>query len=317
MPERSPARGRSPADPPTLQTAVDNGATASLSQNQWYFIRRQLRQDKAALLGAALLLVIIALTMLADLVAPHDPLEQSRDSRDLLVAPNAEHLMGTDDLRRDVFSRVLFGGRTTISVGVISISAAISVGLVLGLMAGYFGGGVDDVISRILDIMLTLPAILMAIVVVTILGAGLQNAMLAVSIASMPAFARLVRGDTLVEKNKIYVEGSRSMGASHWHIMWQHILPNVISSVIVVGTLRVASAIQIAAGLSFLGLGAQIPHPEWGAMLSLGRNYIRSGEWWMTVFPGLAIFVTVMCINLLGDGLRDALDPRLRGTGPS
>ena len=154
----------------------------------------------------------------------------------------------------------------------------------------------------------------MAIVVVTILGAGLQNAMLAVSIASMPAFARLVRGDTLVEKNKIYVESSRAMGASHWHIMWQHILPNVVSSVIVVGTLRVASAIQIAAGLSFLGLGAQIPHPEWGAMLSLGRNYIRSGQWWMTVFPGLAIFITVMCINLLGDGLRDALDPKTAGT---
>lgn len=312
MPERSPTAG-----PPAIRTLTDRGEASTRSQNQWYFIRRQLRQDKAALAGGALLLIIIALTMLADLVAPHDPLEQSRDSRDLLAPPNAEHWMGTDDLRRDVLSRVLHGGRTTISVGVVSISAAISVGLVLGLMAGYFGGGVDDLISRILDIMLTLPAILMAIVVVTILGAGLQNAMLAVSIASMPAFARLVRGDTLVEKNKIYVEGSRSMGASHWHIMWQHILPNVISSVIVVGTLRVASAIQIAAGLSFLGLGAQIPHPEWGAMLSLGRNYIRSGQWWMTVFPGLAIFITVMCINLLGDGLRDALDPRLRGTGPT
>ncbi len=305
MPERSPA----------LRTPLEDGAHAAHSQNQWYFIRRQLRQDKAALLGGALLLVIIALTMLADVVSPYHPLEQGKDSADLLVPPNPRHWMGTDDLRRDVLSRVLHGGRTTISVGVVSIGAAVSVGLVLGLMAGYFGGNVDDVISRILDIMLTLPAILMAIVVVTILGAGLQNAMLAVSIASMPAFARLVRGDTLVEKNKIYVEGSRSMGASHWHIMWQHILPNVLSSIIVVGTLRVASAIQIAAGLSFLGLGAQIPHPEWGAMLSLGRNYIRSGQWWMTVFPGMAIFITVMCINLLGDGLRDALDPRLRGSG--
>ena len=314
MPERSPPAGQPTAAPPAIRALTDRGETSGHSQNQWYFIRRQLRQDKAALAGGALLLIIIALTMLADLVAPYDPLEQSRDSADLLAPPNAQHWMGTDDLRRDILSRVLHGGRTTISVGVISISAAISVGLVLGLMAGYFGGGVDDLISRILDIMLTLPAILMAIVVVTILGAGLQNAMLAVSIASMPAFARLVRGDTMVEKNKIYVEGSRSMGGSHWHIMWQHILPNVISSVIVVGTLRVASAIQIAAGLSFLGLGAQIPHPEWGAMLSLGRNYIRSGEWWMTVFPGLAIFITVMCINLLGDGLRDALDPRLRGT---
>ena len=294
---------------PVVQTL-----TVPHTQNQWFFIRRQLQRDKAALAGGALLLVIIALTSLAALVAPYDPLEQSTDSADLLTPPSAQHWMGTDDLRRDVLSRVLHGGRTTISVGVFSISAAVSAGLVLGLVAGYFGGYVDDIISRLLDVLLTLPAILLAIVVVTILGPGLQNAMLAVGIASMPAFARLVRGDTLVEKNKTYVEGSRAMGASHWHIMWQHILPNVLSSVIVVSTLRVASAIQIAAGLSFLGLGAQIPHPEWGAMLSLGRNYMRSGQWWMTVFPGLAIFITVMCINLLGDGLRDALDPRLRGT---
>ncbi len=307
MPERAPRRARRVR--PVVQTL-----TVPHTQNQWFFIRRQLQRDKAALAGGALLLVIIALTSLAALVAPYDPLEQSTDSADLLTPPSAQHWMGTDDLRRDVLSRVLHGGRTTISVGVISISAAVSAGLVLGLVAGYFGGYVDDVISRLLDVLLTLPAILLAIVVITILGAGLQNAMLAVGIASMPAFARLVRGDTLVEKNKTYVEGSRAMGASHWHIMWQHILPNVLSSVIVVSTLRVASAIQIAAGLSFLGLGAQIPHPEWGAMLSLGRNYMRSGQWWMTVFPGLAIFITVMCINLLGDGLRDALDPRLRGT---
>ncbi len=307
MPERAPRRARRVR--PVVQTL-----TVPHTQNQWFFIRRQLQRDKAALAGGALLLVIIALTSLAALVAPYDPLEQSTDSADLLTPPSAQHWMGTDDLRRDVLSRVLHGGRTTISVGVFSISAAVSAGLVLGLVAGYFGGYVDDIISRLLDVLLTLPAILLAIVVVTILGAGLQNAMLAVGIASMPAFARLVRGDTLVEKNKTYVEGSRAMGASHWHIMWQHILPNVLSSVIVVSTLRVASAIQIAAGLSFLGLGAQIPHPEWGAMLSLGRNYMRSGQWWMTVFPGLAIFITVMCINLLGDGLRDALDPRLRGT---
>ena len=307
MPESTPRRARRVR--PVVQTL-----TVPHTQNQWFFIRRQLQRDKAALVGGALLLVIIALTSLAALVAPYDPLEQSTDSADLLTPPSAQHWMGTDDLRRDVLSRVLHGGRTTISVGVFSISAAVSAGLVLGLVAGYFGGYVDDIISRLLDVLLTLPAILLAIVVVTILGPGLQNAMLAVGIASMPAFARLVRGDTLVEKNKTYVEGSRAMGASHWHIMWQHILPNVLSSVIVVSTLRVASAIQIAAGLSFLGLGAQIPHPEWGAMLSLGRNYMRSGQWWMTVFPGLAIFITVMCINLLGDGLRDALDPRLRGT---
>jgi len=150
-------------------------------------------------------------------------------------------------------------------------------------------------------------------VIVAILGAGLENAMIAVAISSMPSFGRLVRSETLVEKNKVYVESSRALGGSDPHIMLRHILPNVIQSVIVVGTLRVATAIQIAAGLSFLGLGAQPPNPEWGAMLSSGRNFMRSGQWWMTVFPGLAIFITIMAINLLGDGLRDALDPRLRG----
>lgn len=298
---------------------VDKGADvarlqATKPRSQWYFVRRQLLRDKAAVIGGILLLIIILLTIFAPVITPYDPLAQSLDPADHLAAPSAAHPMGTDDLRRDVLSRVLVGGQTTISVGVISITGAIVGGLFLGLIAGYFGGSVDNIISRLIDIMLTLPGILLAIVVIAILGAGLENAMIAVAISSVPSFARLVRGDTLVEKHKTYVEGSRSMGGSHSHIILRHILPNVVQSVIVVGTLRVATAIQIAAGLSFLGLGAQPPNPEWGAMLSNGRNYMRSGEWWMTIFPGLAIFITVMCINLLGSGLRDALDPRLRGS---
>jgi ABC-type dipeptide/oligopeptide/nickel transport system permease subunit len=209
-------------------------------------------------------------------------------------------------------SRVLAGGRTTIEVSFLSVVGAAAVGLIFGLAAGYFGGVVDDVISRLIDALMTLPCILLAIAVVTILGPGLQNAMIAVAIAGMPIFARLVRGVTLAEKHKTYIESSRVIGATAWRIITQHILPNVFSSVIVLCTLNIANAIQIAASLSFLGLGAQPPDPEWGAMLSSGRDYILSGQWWLTVFPGLAIFITVMAINLVGDGLRDALDPRLR-----
>lgn len=298
-------------------TAADQAAIAHLQlsrpRSQWFFVRRQLLRDKAAMAGAIILSIIVTLTILAPVFAPFDPTAQSRDPGDRLAPPSMEHLMGTDDLRRDTFSRVLYGGQTTLRVGAISVFGAVIVGVVLGLSAGYFGGRVDSVISRLLDTVMTLPGILLAIVIVTILGTGLTNAMIAVAISNIPTIARLVRGDTMVEKNKVYVEASRSMGGSHRHIMFAHILPNVAQSVIVIATLHVASAIQIAAGLSFLGLGAQPPHPEWGSMLNEGRNYMRSGEWWLTLFPGLAIFITVIAINLLGDGLRDALDPRLRG----
>ena len=296
---------------------ADDAAIAQLKltkpHSQWYFVRRQLLRDKAAMAGGIVLIIILTLTIFAAAIAPFDPIAQSRDAADRLAPPSAVHPMGTDDLRRDTFSRVLYGGQTTLRVGVISVAGAVSAGLVLGLISGYFGGRLDDLISRLLDTLMTLPGILLSIVIITILGTGLTNAMLAVAISNMPTIARLVRGDTMVEKNKVYIEASRSMGGSHRHIMLVHILPNVIQSVIVIATLHVASAIQIAAGLSFLGLGAQPPNPEWGSMLNDGRDYMRSGEWWLTVFPGLAIFITVIAINLLGDGLRDALDPRLRG----
>ena len=295
----------------------DEAAIAHLKlnkpRNQWYFVRRQLLRDKAAMAGGIVLLIILTLTILAPVFAPFDPIAQSTDPADRLAPPSAIHPMGTDDLRRDTFSRVLYGGQTTLRVGVIAVAVAVIFGTVFGLFSGYFGGQVDNVISRLLDTLMTLPGILLAIVIVTILGTGLTNAMFAVAISNMPTIARLVRGDTMVEKNKVYVEASRAMGGSHGHIMFAHILPNVSQSIIVIATLHVASAIQIAAGLSFLGLGAQPPNPEWGSMLNDGRDYMRSGEWWLTVFPGLAIFVTVIAINLLGDGLRDALDPRLRG----
>ncbi len=265
------------------------------------------------MLGAGILFIILLLVIFAPMITPFDPLEQSEDAADFLTAPSMAHPMGTDELRRDIFSRVLYGGRTTIQAGALSVLGATVIGLILGLISGYYGGMTDELISRMIDVVLTLPGILLAIVVVAILGPGLRNAMIAVAITYIPIFARLVRGVTLTEKNKTYVEAAHAVGGTTWHIMRKHLLRNVLAPVIVMGTLSVASAIQVAAGLSFLGLGAQPPAPEWGAMLSNGRSFLRSGEWWMTVFPGVAIFIVVLSMNLLGDGLRDALDPRLRG----
>jgi peptide/nickel transport system permease protein len=281
-------------------------------RSQWRRFTHIFVRDRAALAGACIMVMILALVVLSPVISPYDPLYQSTDPADHLAAPSERHIMGTDDLRRDIFSRVLSGGATTIQAGVFSIAGAVTVGMILGLIAGYFGNSTDQVISRIIDVLMTLPGVLLAIVVIAILGPGLGNAMIAVAIANIPLYVRLVRGSTMAEKNKAYVEGSICMGGSSWHIIFHHVLPNIIPPVLVTATLSVATAIQIAAGLSFLGLGAQPPNPEWGSMLSTGRNYMRSGEWWMTVFPGLAIFLTVLAINLLGDGLRDALDPRLR-----
>lgn len=286
--------------------------TETRARSPWYFVWRQFRRDKAAIAGVAILLLVLLLTALAPRIAPYDPLFQSAESEDRLAAPSAEHPLGTDDLRRDILSRILHGGQTTIRVGFLSVTGAMTAGLLLGMVAGFYGGWVDNVISRSIDILLTLPGILLAIVVVAILGSGLENAMIAVAISGMPVFARVARGATLSEKNKVYVDCAHATGATNGWLILRHILPNVLPPVVVLGTLYVATAIQVAAGLSFLGLGAQPPNPEWGAMLSQGRDYMRTGEWWMTVFPGAAIFVTVMAINLVGDGLRDALDPRLR-----
>jgi ABC-type dipeptide/oligopeptide/nickel transport system permease subunit len=281
------------------------------SRSPWYYAWRQFRRDKAAMAGVAVLLLVLALTAFSPLIAPYDPLFQSSDREDRLAPPSAEHPLGTDDLRRDMLSRILHGGQTTIRIGFVSVAGAMTVGLLVGISAGFYGGWVDQVIGRVLDVVLTLPGILLAIVIVAILGAGLQNAMLAIAVSAIPVFARVARGATLSEKNKVYVDCAHATGATNRYLMLRHILPNVFPPVAVLGTLYIATAIQVAAGLSFLGLGAQPPHPEWGAMLSQGRDYMRTGEWWMTVFPGMAIFITVMAINLVGDGLRDALDPRL------
>jgi len=279
---------------------IDRGGAGRFD---WY----RLFHNRSAVVGAAIVAVVIVLGLLAPVLAPSDP---EALTPDVLAAPSLHHLFGTDELGRDIFSRVLYGARITPYVGLAAVGIALVFGVTLGLLAGYGPAVLDDVVMRVVDILQAFPGIVLAIAIVAILGPGLTNAMIAVGIAGIPSFARVVRGAVLVEREKEYVEGARSVGVSATQIVLTHILPNVLGPIIVLGTLSVAGAILAAAGLSFVGLGAQQPTPEWGAMLSEGREYLAV-QWWIATFPGIVIAVTVLGANLLGDGLRDVLDPKL------
>jgi peptide/nickel transport system permease protein len=258
--------------------------------------------------GAALLIVIILAAVFAPLLAHYAPDDQLAESR---LPPGREYWLGTDVFGRDIYSRVLYGGRLSLAVGVISVGIGLSVGVVFGLLAGYYGHKVDAVVTMAVDIMLSFPGILLAMGIIAILGVGLQNVMIAVGISAIPAYTRLVRSSVLSTRNLTFVEAARVIGADNRRVMFRHVLPSVFGPVIVLATLSIATAILSAAGLSFLGLGAQPPTPEWGAMVSDGRQYLRVA-WWIAGMPGIAIMLAVMAVNLVGDGLRDALDPRLR-----
>ncbi len=269
---------------------------------------RQLLRNRAAIVGALLIIGLILAAIFAPFVAPHDPIEQSIDS---LAPPSWSHLMGTDLYGRDILSRIIFGTRVSLRVGVIAVGIGAINGVILGLIAGYYGGWLDLLEMRLIDIMLAFPGLLLALSIMTVLGPSLTNLMIAVGISSIPEYARLVRGCVLSAKENVYVDAARVTGCGSSRIMLRHILPNVVAPVIILATLGVGRAILLAAALSFLGLGAQPPTPEWGSMLSSGRDYLRRA-WWVTTFPGLAIVIVVLAVNMLGDGLRDALDPRLR-----
>lgn len=290
----------------------------SLSQDQPLSPARDLLQrflkHPGGVAGALVTLCFFAIALLAPWLSPYDPLAQNLDQR--LQGPSREHLLGTDDFGRDLLCRVMYGARISLTVGFISIGIAVSGGLLLGLIAGFYTTGrwgrlIDHTIMRTSDILLAFPAVLLAIAIVTAFGPGLRNAMLAIAIIYVPRFIRIVRASVLVEKEHTYIEAGRALGVSHRRLLLRHLLPNVMSPVIVQATLGLAEAIIEAAALSFLGLGATPPTPEWGAMLSEGRSYLRLAPW-VTFFPGMAIFLIVVSFNLLGDGLRDALDPRLR-----
>lgn len=270
---------------------------------------RRMARNPGAVVGAMALTVIVLLAVLAPVVAPYDPIAQ--DSQAIRARPSREHLFGADTFGRDIFSRVLYGGRQSLPVGLVAVGIAAVVGVALGLVAGYRGGWVDSVVMRAVDMMLAFPGILLAMSLVAILGTSLFNLMLAVGIASIPEYTRVVRATVLSAREMEYVTAARVGGARDRAIMLRHILPNVLPPIIVLATLGIAGAIILGSTLSFLGLGIQPPTAEWGNMLSDGRSMIRH-FWWVSFFPGLAIMLTVLSINLLGDGLRDALDPRLR-----
>jgi len=270
-------------------------------------IWRDLRRHRLALVGAGILAGLILVAALASVVAPHDPIEQDLYKR--LQTPSLANPLGTDDFGRDILSRIIYGARISLRIGLISISIALSAGTVLGLIAGYRGGLADTAIMRLVDIMLAFPSILLAIAIVAVIGPGIDNVMVAISIVMVPQYARLVRASVLSIRETDYVEAARALGAGECRILWRSVLPNCTAPLIVQSTLSLGTAILDAAGLSFLGLGAQPPTPEWGAMLSGGRELLLKAPWVMT-FPGLAIFTVVLGLNLFGDGLRDALDPK-------
>jgi peptide/nickel transport system permease protein len=275
----------------------------------WNMFWRALLLNRWAMASVVVLSLLALTTIAAPMVAPDDPERQQLRAR--LEPPSSAHLLGTDAFGRDNLSRIIYGARYSLTIGLISVSIAMSLGLIFGLTAGYAGGWVDMLIMRLTDVMLAFPGIMLAIIIMAMLGPSLQNAMIAVGLQATPRYIRVIRASTLSAKENLYVEAARSIGAQPWTVVGRHILPNIWAPVIVIATLGIATAILAGAGLSFLGLGAQPPTPEWGAMLSNGRDYLRQA-WWVATFPGLAIVITVMAINLLGDGLRDALDPQLQ-----
>jgi peptide/nickel transport system permease protein len=268
----------------------------------------RLRHDPRALVGVFVVFTIVLLGLLAPVIAPNDPNQIS--GLEALQGPSWHHLFGTDELGRDVFSRVLYGARISPLVGLAAVAISTVVGIAIGLIAGYASGIVDEVWMRAMDVLLAFPGIVLAIAIVAVLGPGLRNALLAVGISGIPYFARVVRAVVLVEREKEYVSAARAYGQRKSGIVLLEILPNIAGPVIVLATLSIAGAILTTAALSVIGLGAHLPTSEWGAMLSEGRVYLAQ-QWWMATFPGIAIAVTVLGVNLLGDGLRDALDPRM------
>ena len=275
----------------------------------WTEFWRKFRMQHVAMGAAVFVLLLVAVAILAPWLAPYDA-ENFFDYDKINTGPSAAHWFGVDPLGRDIFSRILMGARISLAAGFFSVVIGAIVGTALGLLAGYYGGWWDRIVMRISDVLFAFPGILLALEVMTILGSSMTNVVMAVSVFSVPAFARLVRGNTLVLKQMTYIEATRSIGASDWTIVMRHILPGSISAIVVYFTMRLGTSIITAASLSFLGMGAQPPTPEWGAMLSEARaDMVTSPH--VALFPSLAIFFTVLAFNLLGDGLRDALDPKL------
>ncbi len=270
---------------------------------------RRFRAHKPAMVGLVILSLYTILAIIAPWVTPYDPVQQNLVAS--LQTPSAEHWLGTDQLGRDVFTRILYGTRISLLIGVAAVAFGMIIGVPLGVVSGYYGRSTDMIIQRLADIMFSFPSILLALALVAVLGVGLQNVIIAVGIAVVPIFIRLVRSQVLAVREEVYVDAALVIGSRDLRILWHHVLANSWAPIIVQATVSLGITILVAAGLGFLGLGIQAPTPEWGSMLGEGRNYIYSHPH-MTTFPGLAIFLAVLAFNLMGDGLRDALDPRMR-----
>jgi ABC-type dipeptide/oligopeptide/nickel transport system permease subunit len=270
---------------------------------------RRFRAHKPAMVGLVILSLYTILAIIAPWVTPYDPVQQNLIAS--LQTPSAEHWLGTDQLGRDVFTRILYGTRISLLIGVAAVAFGMLIGVPLGVVSGYYGRSTDMIIQRLADIMFSFPSILLALALVAVLGVGLQNVIIAVGIAVVPIFIRLVRSQVLAVREEVYVDAALVIGSRDLRILWHHVLANSWAPIIVQATVSLGITILVAAGLGFLGLGIQAPTPEWGSMLGEGRNYIYSHPH-MTTFPGLAIFLAVLAFNLMGDGLRDALDPRMR-----
>ena len=269
----------------------------------------RLSKSPLAMFGLAIILLLIFCALFAEAISPYSPIKQ--DLMHMFETPSAEHWLGTDEFGRDILSRLIYGARVSLQVGFIAVGIALVVGGMLGAVSGYYSGWLDNSIMRVMDVLLSIPRTLLAIAIVAALGPSLMNLMIAVGISAVPTYARIVRGSVLSIRSMEFIEAARAVGSSDLRIILRHILPNSMAPIIVQSTLGVASAILNAAGLSFIGLGIQPPNPEWGAMLSGGRQYIRDFPH-MTLYPGLAIMFTILALNFLGDGLRDALDPKLK-----
>jgi len=289
----------------SIQQATHDIEETSVEENDNFF--KRLFSQKKILFSFIVIVFVIVIGIIGPWITTHDPNEPYFDA--LLHPPSSEHWLGTDNLGRDTFSRLIYGTRVTLQVATIAVSITLVIGTLIGLIAGYVGGIIDNILMRIMDVLLAMPSIVLAMAIVAVLGPSLRNAMIAVGISSIPSFARLTRSATLSIKSLTYVEASHAIGTSHIRIIFKQILPNIMGTVLVYASLNVGIAVLDTAALSFIGLGAQPPTPEWGTMLSDGKDYITQA-WWMVTFPGIAITIVVFAFNIFGDGLRDIYDPK-------
>ena len=290
---------------------MEDGAVQVKKRRQFQETWRRLKKNRMAMLGLFVITLLILVSIFADFIFDYNDVVIKQDTSIRLEGPSSEHWLGTDEFGRDILARLVHGSRVSLSVGVVAVTISLLIGGTLGAIAGFYGGKVDNVIMRFMDILLAVPSLLLSITIVSALGPSLINLMLAIGISSVPSYARIVRASVLTVKDQEFVEAARCIGANNFEIITSHIIPNCMAPIIVQVSLKVASAILSTSGLSFLGLGVKAPTPEWGAMLSGGRSYLRNAPH-LCIFPGIAIIITILSLNLLGDGLRDALDPKLK-----